>query len=288
MSTFHMCLGSWHRSIYVPEVNEKGEPNTMARAWMRTWRIHGESRMREIMIWMNCLRGLTKSVEWDKINGCKRYKGGIKMKNKIITVLAILAMICVIMFIQFGPLGFIMLSAVGAKVEEYSDVAEYSRFMGENADEEYRNKWDMDESIFPAAITEDMNVQDYKMVYYNPWDAQYLSYLVVQYDEAQYETETARLREYASTDYEGIYGATGFDAKYELLAMYADDYQGFVYALTDKQDTIIYVELIFCNYFFDLNYKKYIKEEYLPVGFDATSGNPYEEKIRAEKDDSLF
>ena len=30
-------------------------------------------------------------------------------------------------------------------------------------------------------ITDDMNVADFKMVYYNPWDAQYLGYLVVDY-----------------------------------------------------------------------------------------------------------
>ena len=40
--------------------------------------------------------------------------------------------------------------------------------------------------------------------------------------------------------------------------MYADDYQGFVYALTDGEGTIIYAELIFCNYCFDLDYEKYI------------------------------
>lgn len=210
------------------------------------------------------------------------------MKRKIISVFAFIGMALIILLIQFGPIGLLMWSSASAKIEEYSDVAEYNRFMGETADEEYRSKWGMDETIFPASITEDMNVQDYKMVYYNPWDAQYLSYLVVQYDEAQFETETARLRAYASTDYEGIYGASGFDEKYELLAMYADDYQGFVYALTDNVDTVIYVELIFCNYSFDLDYNDYIEKEYLPVGFDATSGNPYEEKIRAEQDDSFF
>lgn len=210
------------------------------------------------------------------------------MKNKIITVLAILAMAVLILLTQFGPIGLMMWAYADTEIEEYSDVSEYNRFMGENADEEYRDKWGMDETIFPASITDDMHVQDYKMVYYNPWDAQYLSYLVVQYDKMQYETETTRLRAYASTDYEGIYGVTGFDEKYKLLAMYADDYQGFVYALTDNHDTVIYVELIFCNYFFDLDYKKYIKEEYLPVGFDATLNNPYEEKMREKHEDSLF
>ena len=73
-----------------------------------------------------------------------------------------------------------------------------------------------------------MNVIDYKMVYYNPWDAQYLSYLVIDYNEQAYEKECKRLKEYKSTEYIGYYGVTGF-SKYTLLAIYADKYQGFVY-----------------------------------------------------------
>lgn len=38
---------------------------------------------------------------------------------------------------------------------------------------------------------------------------------------------------------------------------------------------IIYVEIIFCNYFMDLDYKEYVKEAYLPEGFDATRENAY-------------
>ncbi|MBQ8040863.1 MAG: hypothetical protein IJ274_13540 [Lachnospiraceae bacterium] len=57
--------------------------------------------------------------------------------------------------------------------------------------------------------------------------------------------------------------------------MYANAYQGFVYALSDKEDTVIYVEIIFCNYMMDIDYKEYIEESYLPIGFDATSENPY-------------
>ena len=77
----------------------------------------------------------------------------------------------------------------------------------------------MDELIFPQKITDNMNVKDYKMVYYKPWDAHYLSYLVVQ----------------------------------------------------------------FCNYFMDLDYKKYISEEFLPKGFDTTNNNPYKHKMINQK-----
>ena len=64
--------------------------------------------------------------------------------------------------------------------------------------------------------------------------------------------------------------------------MNADDYLGFVYALTDNKNTIIYVEIIFCNYFMDLEYEEYMPAEYFPVGFDATSDNPYLEKMLAD------
>ncbi len=215
------------------------------------------------------------------------------MKNKIKTILAIVGLILVALILRYVVVGGGLIALLSwayeqSEIEENTDILLYNQFMGENADEEYRSKCGMDESIFPESITEDMKVQDYKMVYYNPWDPQYLSYLVVEYDEEQYKTEVERLKAYPSEEYLGIYSVTGFDKKYELLAMNSDQYYGFVYALTDNQNTIIYVELIFCNYFMDLEYNDYIKEEYLPVGFDATLDNPYEKKMMGEQDDSFF
>ena len=165
-----------------------------------------------------------------------------------------------------------------SKVEVNDNITRYNDFIGVNAKKEYNNKWDMDETIFPEKITDNMNVIDYKMVYYNPWDAQYLSYLVVNYNKNDYEKECERLKEYKSTDYKGYYGVTGF-SKYTLLAMYADEYYGFIYALTDNENEIIYVELIFCNYFFDIDYEKYIDTDYLPDGFDAKMDNSYQKKM---------
>lgn len=181
-------------------------------------------------------------------------------------------------FIGFFSMLLLIFGSFTAKVEVNDDINEYKDFIGIDAREEYQSKWDMDESIFPKEITNDMKVIDYKMVYYNPWDAQYLSYLVVDYNNEDYEKEVNRLKEYKSTDYIGYYGVTGF-SKYTLLAMYADKYQGFVYALTDNENKIIYVELIFCNYFYDLEYEKYINVDYLPDGFDATSDNAYQKKM---------
>lgn len=149
----------------------------------------------------------------------------------------------------------------------------------------FDDKWGMDESIFPESITEEMQVQDYIMVYYNPWDAMYLSHLVVEYDKEDYQAEVERLNAYESTEYLGYYGVTGFDENYTLLAMHADDYQGFVYALTDNENTVIYVELIFCNYFMDLDYESYIPAEHLPVGFDAKNGNEYQKRMSSSEEE---
>lgn len=181
-----------------------------------------------------------------------------------------------------GLIAFLALDSALAPIEEDTNVLNYSQYIGENADPKYRNKWGMDETIFPAAITDPADVLEYKMVYYNPWDAQYLSYLTIEYDDAAYEAERSRLEAYESTEYIGYYSVTGFAEDTELLAMYADSYQGFVYAIDTpgRENTITYVELIFFNYFMDLEYAKYMPEAYFPEGFDATNGNPYQKKMR--------
>lgn len=206
-------------------------------------------------------------------------------KKKVFLIVGIVLVAFVLYWVITGTsiLGIMYLISKDAKVEVNTDIGKYQDYIGENAQEEYQNKGDMDESIFPEEITAKMDVKDYKMVYYNPWDAQYLSYLVVEYDYADFVKETERLREYPSTKYLGYYGAEGFSEEYELLAMYADEYQGFVYALSDKEDTVIYVEIIFCNYMMDIDYKEYIKEEYLPIDFDATDDNPYKSKKLSKK-----
>ena len=84
--------------------------------------------------------------------------------------------------------------------------------------------------------------------------------------------------EYESTEYIGYY-CVEEEKTYELLAVNADSYNGFVYALTDGKGRIIYGEQIFCNYFMDLDYTKYIPDEYLLDGFDATTDSDYYKKM---------
>ena len=91
-----------------------------------------------------------------------------------------------------------------------------------------------------------MDVQDYLLIYYNPFDANYLGYLMVDYDTEAYEEEVARLTSGPSTEYIGRYGVTAFE-DYELLAINASEF-GFIYAMTDEEDTIIYVALLFPGY----------------------------------------
>ena len=180
--------------------------------------------------------------------------------------------------IAFFVVMILIFSSVTAKVEVYDNINQYNDFIGYSAKKGYKSKWGMDESIFPETITNNMDVKEFKMVYYNPWDSQYLSYLIVDYKDDDYKNEVDRLNSYNSTEYIGIYGVTGF-SKYTLLAMYADEYNGFVYAITNNENEIIYVEMIFCNYYYDLQYENYINTDYLPDGFDAKIDNLYKNKM---------
>ena len=183
-----------------------------------------------------------------------------------------------------GCVGLVLLDSALAKVKVDTDPANYSQHFGETAGEEYTfKKARIDESIFPAELTDQMTIVNYQHVYYNPWDAQDVCYLTVAYSPEDYAAEAARLETCGITEYEGYYGVTGFPTG-EPLAVSADPSYGFVYAFNtpDTENTITYCELFFCNYFFDLKYEDYIPAEYLPLNFEAHQGNPYRQKIMGE------
>ena len=213
----------------------------------------------------------------------KKLKTTVKHLSIGVIILAVVVMILFKLLGFSGVIGLLLYDQLESKVIVNTDIDEYQNYIGETADKEYRNKLDMDESIFPQFITDTSQVKDYKMVYYNPWDPQYLSYLVIQYDQESYDFEVKRLKELSVNDYKGYYGVTGFDEKYLLLAMNADPFYGFIYALSDGNGTIIYVEILFCNYFMDLKYEEYISSEYLPIGFDASADNKYRESMLNRK-----
>ncbi len=72
-----------------------------------------------------------------------------------------------------------------------------------------------------------------------------------------------------------------------FLAIEVDPYYGLIYALGEENNQIIYVELIFCNYFYDIDYQDEIDIQYLPIGFDATPDNEYRQKEAESIEDSL-
>lgn len=161
----------------------------------------------------------------------------------------------------------------------YTDISNYNSYMSFSCNEgEFSDKWGMNEEIWPEKITSDMDVTDFKMVYYNPWNAQYLGYLAVDYSASEYSKEVERLRDIQSTPYIG-YFCVEEEKTMELLAINADPTWGLVYALTDGHGKIIYAEQIFAAYYMDLDYENYIPTEYLLDGFNAAKDNGY----RAEK-----
>ena len=191
---------------------------------------------------------------------------------KRIIVIAAIVILTPIFFIA----GILAMLGFFSRPEVTTDITKYEQIRsGPNVKEEYQERLGLDESIWPNKITDNMEVKDYKMVYWNPFDnpfdPQYLGYLVVKYPDSEYGAEIKRLKEYKSSEYKGYYSVTG-EEDYELLAVNADPYYGFIYALGDDDNTIIYTEEVFCG-FMDLEYEKYMPKEYFLDGFDAGVDN---------------
>ena len=197
----------------------------------------------------------------------------MKKRNIILLVFG-----CIMVNLLFvGLLVFYVAKGFDDVYEITTNITEYDSVIGKNAKDKYKDKWGMSEEIFPSSI-KDLNVSDFKMVYYDPWDKQFLSYLVIDYAET-FDKEVERLNSIGITKYIGNYGVSGF-TKYNLLAMNSDSYNGFIYAITDGKSKIIYVELIFCNYYMDIKYDEQIPLEYLPDDFDAHIDNEYSKRLR--------
>lgn len=148
--------------------------------------------------------------------------------------------------------------------DKTTDISDYSEYLGNGG--KHGNE------IFPDSISESAKIEDFYYYYYNPFDPNYVSYLVYSCNDEEYAKETERLSKLESSKDYLIYGATGFN--YPVCAVYADDYEGYIYALADKENNrLIYVEIKFCNYFSDIKYEDIINEKYLPIKFDAKPGN---------------
>ena len=158
------------------------------------------------------------------------------------------------------------------RLHQTTNIKDYNDVIGPKAKGIYESKWGMSEEIFPKKLSG--KVESFKMLSDDFLDKQFLSYLVIDYNEEDYNKEINRLEKIGIEEY-NYYGVTGF-TNYKLVAMNSDDYNGFIYALTDGKSKIIYVELIFCNYIMDIDYENEMPKEYLPDNFNAKDNNPYE------------
>jgi len=194
--------------------------------------------------------------------------------NKIFKTIIIVAVVLVIL-LTITPFALLFIDSFSSKVEVNEDLEKYnSAFVDEDSSSRYNSKWGMDESIWPSSII-GLNVLDYKMIYYNPWDAQWVGYLKIKYDDNQYHLEIERLKKCGKTKYIGYYGVTDENDD-KIIAINADEYQGFIYALDFGDNIIVYAEQIFCNYQIDFEYEDYVPLEYLLPGFDAHKNNKYQ------------
>ena len=193
-----------------------------------------------------------------------------------------LTIVGLLLALYIAVIAYLKISAA-ASWEEHRDINEYGLLdNGKNVLDVFAlyesgiSGSQLVDRIWPEEIKDGMEVQDYLMIYYCPWDYNYLGYLVVKYKEVDFQAEITRLSEYPSTGYIGRYGAEGFE-DYKLLAM-QDSSSEFVYALTDGEGTIIYVGMQFPGYSMDIEYEKYVPKEYLPEGLDLSKDNPTRQK----------
>jgi len=155
-----------------------------------------------------------------------------------------------------------------------TDISDYSEYLG--------NGWKHANDIFPSSIPASAEIKDFYYEYYNPFDPNYVVYLVYSCNDEDYMKEIERLSKLPSSKDYLIFGATGFN--YPVCAVSANSNNGYIYALTDKQNNkLIYVEIKFCNYFSDINYEDIVDKKYLPIDFNAKSKNPTQLNFRKSK-----
>ena len=169
-----------------------------------------------------------------------------------------------------------------AKIEVSKDSSDFNKYIhnGMVKDSEYRMGTNEQFDVMPETL--DAKVTEYQLMYYNPWDPQYIVYMTLDYGD-KYDAEIARLQKIGVDDYQGIYTVTGEPEGYDLVAMDSDDYQGFVYAMipedSEGNTKITYCAILFCNYGLDVDVHEYMPDKYLLPGFDASQDNPYRKQM---------
>ncbi|PHU33888.1 hypothetical protein [Pseudobutyrivibrio ruminis] len=179
---------------------------------------------------------------------------------------------------QIGGLFFVMsilwADLTFSKKYTYTDVENYTNYIGVNSVDEYSNKWDMDESIFPEQITDSMKVEEFSFTCYNPWDVEYVGYLTATYSQDGYNTELDRLSHKEQDQYKGLFNVSGEPDNYSILAIDADKDFGLVYAIKPDSEgtTITYVEVIVPGKL-EMWLDKYLPEKYQLKDMDMSKVN---------------
>ncbi|MDD2973255.1 MAG: hypothetical protein PHE02_14120 [Lachnospiraceae bacterium] len=198
------------------------------------------------------------------------------MKKRRHFSMRILGIVILAILVWSGIIAIILYGLFKPEQEKITKVRKYQYVLG--ADGKYKDNLLGYNNIFPDKIPDKAQVEEFYYQYYNPWDPNYLGYLVYTCDAETYEKEYQRLQGLESTSDNQVYGVKSFP--YQLCAVTANDY-GLRYALADGENhRLIYVEIAFCNYFTDIDYQKVIQQKYLPIGFDASSDNPVSEAFR--------
>lgn len=192
----------------------------------------------------------------------------IRKLSKWVKILGIAVTVCLLTIVCAVFL-FYRLWMIDSK-EIVQDISRYEDILGEHG--RYKNNLIGNNDIFPHQLPESVEIETFYYEYYNPWDPNYLGYLIYTCDDSDFRKEYERLHKIKSSANPLIYGSTGFP--YELCAVYADEYYGYSYALADQaSNKFIYINLEFCNCFTDIDYESIIDRQYLPFNFDAASGN---------------
>ncbi|MBR0414257.1 MAG: hypothetical protein IJI67_04210 [Clostridia bacterium] len=129
-----------------------------------------------------------------------------RSKWKTAGIILCVVFICILIGIPIGC--FLGLSGVLAKPKVIDDVTKYEECIDSSGKGKYAVKW-MEDTIFPATVS-NKKVRDFRFIYYNPFDAQYLAYLVVDYKKSEYESELKRLHKEGINRFEGYWDVTGF------------------------------------------------------------------------------
>ncbi len=189
----------------------------------------------------------------------------MKLPNKKVIIIVMIATLLAIAAVGLKDVAVKLFK--GSISEHVIEIDKYESVLGENG--KYKEHFYRYNDIFPDKIEEDWKVEEFCYSYFNLADPCYMGYLVLELDENAFVQESTRLKNLQSSENRYIYDTTGFH--YDALAIYADDYYGYIYALADYDNSqIIYVELQFCNGIMDINYYETIEEKHLPIGFDVS------------------